>query len=136
MLIKISFLLTINIIVANQFSHIDDLQWENRLLIIRNDGLKVLKKIEYHKDGFDERDFIIVTIKAKDVFIDKELTSRLFSKSVLKKIQKTSDEHNIILIGKDGDIKEHYKPKVMIESIFFDVDQMLMRKYEVLRKNK
>ena len=136
MLIKISFLLTINIIVANQFSHIDDLQWENRLLIIRNDGLKVLKKIEYHKDGFDERDFIIVTIKAKDVFIDKELTSRLFSKSVLKKIQKSSDEHNIILIGKDGDIKEHYKPKVMIESIFFDVDQMLMRKYEVLRKNK
>ena len=136
MLIKISFLLTINIIVANQFSHIDDLQWENRLLIIRNDGLKVLKKIEYHKDGFDERDFIIVSIKAKDVFIDKELTSRLFSKSVLKKIQKSSDEHNIILIGKDGDIKEHYKPKVMIESIFFDVDQMPMRKYEVRSKNK
>ena len=136
MLIKISFLLTINIIAANQFSHIDDLKWKNRLLIIRNDGLKVLKKIEYHKEGFDERDFIIICIKAKDVFIDKGITSKLFSKSVLKKIQKTSDEHNIILIGKDGDIKKHYKPKVMIESIFFDVDQMPMRKHEVRSENK
>ncbi len=136
MLIKIIFFLVINIIAADQLSHIDDLKWKNRVLIISNDELNVLKMIEFHKEGFDERDFIIIYVKAKDVFIDHKKSSKSFTKSVLKKIQIASEEDDIILIGKDGNIKKYYSSNIKVESIFFNVDQMPMRKNEVRNKNK
>ena len=60
--------------------------------------------------------------------------SKYFSNSVLKKIRYTKSEHNLFLIGKDGQIKKSYPSEVDLEKIFNDVDKMPMRKIEMLKQ--
>ena len=54
-----------------------------------------------------------------------------FTKSVFEKINDLDDTKYLILIGKDGQVKNSYSSKNKLENIFYDVDRMPMRKYEM-----
>ena len=121
---------------VNQINHINDLKWNYRVLIIRiSHSIDFSKKINTMIEEFDDRNFIIVYIKNKNTFIDNTKMSKSFSDSILKKIKSINKKQFLILLGKDGHVKNTYPEGTQIEKIFSDVDKMPMRKYEIEIKN-
>ena len=122
----------INIISIDRLIHINDLKWINRILIVKNDKeFDFYKKYDSYLKDFEERDFIIIHIKGKKTFIKNTEMSKYFTKSVFEKINDLNNTKYLILIGKDGQVKNSYSSKIKIENIFYDVDRMPMRKYEM-----
>ncbi len=126
-----------NVVSIDRIDHISDFKWNNRLLVIINDGkIDVEKKISRYKTEFLERDMVIVEVDEKNVFIDHKKMSKRFSRSLFKTIRKANSEDHLLLIGKDGEIKNSYPFEIDLNIIFSDVDRMPMRKYEMVKKNK
>ena len=122
----------INIISIDRLNHINDLKWINRILVVKNDKkFDFYNKYDSYLKDFEERDFIIINIKGKNTFINNTEMSKYFTKSVFEKINDLNDTKYLILIGKDGQVKNSYSSKIKIENIFYDVDRMPMRKYEM-----
>ena len=122
----------INIIPIDRLNHINDLKWINRILVVKNDKkFDFYKKYDSYLKDFEERDFIIINIKGKNTFINNTEMSKYFTKSVFEKINDLNNTKYLILIGKDGQVKKSYSSKIKIENIFYDVDRMPMRKYEM-----
>ena len=122
----------INIISIDRLIHINDLKWINRILIVKNDKeFDFYKKYDSYLKDSEERDFIIIHIKGKNTFIKNTEMSKYFTKSVFEKINDLNDTKYLILIGKDGQVKNSYSSKIKLENIFYDVDRMPMRKYEM-----
>jgi len=129
-------ILMLSLFSVNKINHINDLKWNNRVLIIRYyHSIDFSKKINAMIEEFDERNFIIVYIKNKNTFIDNTKMSKSFSDSILKKIKSINKKQFLILLGKDGHVKNTYPEGTQIEKIFSDVDKMPMRKYEIELKN-
>ena len=136
MLLKSILILIINLIPVAQINHINDLRWSNRVLVIINDGsIDFSKKINLYKKEFDERDFLIIYINGKNTFINNKKMSKQFSDSIFKKIKNINSNH-FFLIGKDGQVKNSYSFRTGLEKIFYDVDRMPMRKYEMQNRIK
>ena len=122
----------INIISIDRLNHINDLKWINRILVVKNDKkFDFYNKYDSYLKDFEERDFIIINIKGKNTFINNTEMSKYFTKSVFEKINDPNNTKYLILIGKDGQVKKSYSSKIKIENIFYDVDRMPMRKYEM-----
>ena len=136
MFFKTILILMLSLFSGNKINHINDLKWNNRVLIIRYyHSIDFSKKINAMIEEFDERNFIIVYIKDKNTFIDNTKMSKSFSDSILKKIKSINKKQSLILLGKDGHVKNTYPEGTQIEKIFSDVDKMPMRKYEIELKN-
>ena len=126
-----------NLISEDKINHIDQLKWNNRVLIIKNDKkIDFSVKIHFLNQEFDERDFIIVYVKQQNTFINNRKMSKYFSSSIFKKIKNINSNHTFILIGKDGQVKKTYPSEIEIKNIFIDVDRMPMRKYEMQIRKK
>ena len=127
----------INLISIDRFNHINDLKWINRILVVKNDKkFDFYNKYDSYLKDFEERDFIIINIKGKNTFIKNTEMSKYFTKSVFEKINDLNDTKYLILIGKDGQVKNFYSSKIKIENIFYDVDRMPMRKHEMETRNQ
>jgi len=136
--IALLFLL-MSAIIAKQLSHIDDLQWRNRIIIVINDkNFDFQEKIKQNQMGVDERKISIIFYNKKAVYFENKLMSEKFSISVSEKLINIDENHRIILIGKDGGIKSSYSFETDLGKIFRDIDQMPMRRNElkVLKRNK
>ena len=121
---------------VNQINDINDLKWNNRVLIIAySHSIDFSKKINAMIEELDERNFIIVYIKNNNTLIDNCKMSKSFSESIFKKIKNINSKQFLILLGKDGHVKNTYPEGTQIEKIFSDVDKMPMRKYEIEIKN-
>ena len=130
-------MLIMNVVSIDRIEHISDFKWNNRLLVIINDGkIDIEKKISRYKTEFFERDMVIVEVDEKNVFIDHKKMSKRFSRSLFKTIRKANNEHHLLLIGKDGKIKNSYPFEIDLNIIFSEVDRMPMRKYEMAKQNK
>ena len=122
--------------IAKEIDHLNDLKWKNRILIVLSDDqFQFFKKIEQNIKGFDERDFLMINFNNKRAFIGKKPMSEKFSRSVGNKIKDINQSHRLILIGKDGNIKSSYLFETELGKIFYDVDKMPMRKYEMKMRN-
>ncbi len=54
-------MLIMNVVSIDRIEHISDFKWNNRLLVIINDGkIDIEKKISRYKTEFFERDMVIV----------------------------------------------------------------------------
>lgn len=134
-IITVHFL--INLIIAKQLSHLNDLKWKNRILVVLYDNeFQFFKNIKQNIKGLDERNFVIISFHNSRAFIDEKPMSEKFSRSVSQKIKNINPNHRLILIGKDGSIKSSYLFETEFEKIFYDVDKMPMRKYEMKIRNK
>ena len=130
-------MLIMNVVSIDRIEHISDFKWNNRLLVIINDGkIDIEKKISRYKTEFFERDMVIVEVDEKNVFIDHKKMSKRFSRSLLKRIRKVDNDHHFLLIGKDGKIKNSYPFEIDLKIIFSDVDRMPMRQYEMGKQNR
>ena len=67
------------------------------------------------------------------MFRNKRLSYNLF-KSLKRKVK--DYDGRAILIGKDGSIKHVYSLDVDFSKIFYDIDQMPMRRFQLKRRSK
>ena len=114
--------------------NIDDFKWSHRMLIVIKNSNKPLDFLENYKKDFDKRDLILLEIFKRDTFINDKLMSSEFSNSILKKISNIKNNSSIILIGKDGEIKNSYQLNINIKEVFNEIDSMPMRKFEIRNK--
>ena len=122
----------INLNSIEMMNDINELKWNNRVLVIKNDKKNNFSlRINSLKQEFDERDFVLVYINEQNTFVHNKKMSKNFSQSLLKIIKNIDDDQNIILIGKDGKIKNSYSSVNELEKILSDVDKMPMRIYEM-----
>ena len=127
----------INLNSNEMMNDINELKWNNRVLVIKNDKKNNFSlRINSLKQEFDERDFVLVYINEQNTFVHNKKMSKNFSQSLLKIIKNIDDDQNIILIGKDGKIKNSYSSINELEKILSEVDKMPMRMYEMqIEKN-
>ena len=91
---------------------------------------------KYQKE-LKERDISIVFYNKGIAYLDNKIISDRFSKSVEKKIKKSrKSRYSLILLGKDGSVKNTYLYETKIKGIFYDIDQMPMRKSEMRKSLK
>ena len=122
----------INLNSIEMMNDINELKWNNRVLVIKNDKKNNFSlRINSLKQEFDERDFVLVYINEQNTFVHNKKMSKNFSQSLLKIIKNIDDDQNIILIGKDGKIKNSYSSVNELEKILSYVDKMPMRIYEM-----
>ena len=127
----------INLNLIETMNDINELKWNSRVLVIKNDKKNnFFLKINSLKQEFDERDFVLVHIKEQNTFVHNKKMSKNFSQSLLKIIKNIDDDQNIILIGKDGKIKNSYSSINELEKILSDVGKMPMRMYEMQMEKK
>ena len=89
--------------------------------------------IKNYNIELDEREFIVIQFDGKKAFIDNEKMSKRFSKSILKKVRNIPQEIHLVLIGKDGRVKNLYSKNANVNEIFLEVDKMPMRINEMKR---
>ena len=112
-------------------------KWKNRILIvIEADKIGFDKNfIDKYKKDFLDRDLILFIVNDDKLYIDGELASDKTFFCLKKKFRKMSESSNLILVGKDGGVKETYQFNNDIEQVFRDIDAMPMRIRE-MRKRK
>ncbi len=115
--------------------NLKDLKWKNRVLVVvTNDKEEINDLLSVHIIELTEREFVIIQFDGENSYIDDKLMSKRFSHSLKKKLKDIPEEVYLILIGKDGQIKNLYAKNTNLNEIFSDVDKMPMRMNEMLRK--
>ena len=121
------------LITADQIGHLSDLKWKKRIIIITDDeNFNFNKRIKKYQKEIEEREISIIFFNKNIAYLDNKIISKKFSNSVEKKI---NPYHRLILIGKDGGVKNSYLFETELGKIFYDVDKMPMRRYEVKKRN-
>ena len=134
MLISLVLLLPLNLNSSNSINHLSDFKWKNRVLVVMTDKKEDIQDlIKNYNIELDEREFIVIQFDGKKAFIDNEKMSKRFSKSILKKVRNIPQEIHLVLIGKDGRVKNSYSKNANVNEIFLEVDKMPMRINEMKR---
>ena len=126
----------IKLITADQIGHLSDLKWKKRIIIITDDeNFNFNKRIKKYQKEIEEREISIIFFNNNIAYFDNKIISKKFSNSVEKKIKNINPYHRLILIGKDGGVKDSFLFETELEKIFYDIDKMPMRRYELKKRN-
>ena len=119
----------------NKINSLDDLKWKYRVLVLNQVDTSNYKKKEHkHNPGLEDRDLLVIHLRdGKALFGHKKLSS-IFFKSLKRELKDYDDK--AILIGKDGSIKHVYSLDIDYSKIFYDIDQMPMRRFQLKRRSK
>lgn len=117
-----------------------EFHWNNRLLIVFTPSLSHLhfleqkKIIEQNKDGFKDREIVVIEITDKGVFTVNRSTKFPFNSSAIRSQFGIDEKHFFnLLIGKDGTIK-YENPFPSDPCHLFDlIDSMPMRRIEITK---
>ena len=107
------------------------LEWENRLVLVKIEVSDVVFALfNKYREAIDERHIIWFVQNHNQLLSNYpgELSKSL--KEEISRYTTESDLANMILIGKDGYVKSRNNG-LNIESIFEQIDQMPMRRYEM-----
>ena len=119
----------------NKINSLDDLKWKYRVLVLNQVETINYKKNE-HGYNFDleDRDLLVIYLMDGETLLGQKSLSSNFSKSLKRKVKDYVGR--AILIGKDGSIKHVYSVDVDYSKIFYDIDQMPMRRFQLKRQSK
>ena len=130
-------LLFLNLNSPKSINHLSDLKWKNRVLVVvTNEKEEIKDLITNYNNELNEREFVVIQLDGEKAFIDDKKMSKRFSHSVLKKIRRIPQEVYLVLIGKDGRIKNLFSKTTNLNRIFSEVDKMPMRINEMSRNTK
>ena len=119
----------------NKINSLDDLKWKYRVLVLNQvDTTNYKKKDNKYNLDLQDRDLLVISLRdGKALFGQKRLSSIIF-KSLKRKVK--DYDGRAILIGKDGSIKHVYSLDIDYNKIFYDIDQMPMRRFELKTRSK
>ena len=121
-------LLFLNLNSPKSISHLSDLKWKNRVLVVvTKEKEEIEDLIRNHNMELNEREFVIIQFDGENAFIEDKKMSKRFSHSVFKKVKNIPREVYLVLIGKDGGIKNLFLKTNNLNEIFSEVDKMPMR---------
>ena len=106
-----------------------EFKWKNRVLIVADSKKKNLSnkiKRDYSME-FEDRDLVVVKVIGNEVFLNGRLASESLSQSILLIVEDSVDSSDLVLIGKDGKVKNRYNSENGIKLVFQDIDSMPMR---------
>ena len=106
-----------------------EFKWKNRVLIVSDSEKKNLSnkiKRDYSME-FEDRDLVVVKVIGNEVFLNGRLASESLSQSILLIVEDSLDSNDLVLIGKDGKVKNRYNSENGINLVFQDIDSMPMR---------
>jgi hypothetical protein len=116
---------------------LSELKWKNRVLVVvTNEKEEIKDLITNYNNELNEREFVVIQFDGEKAFIDDKKMSKRFSHSVLKKLRRIPQEVYLVLIGKDGRIKNLFSKTTNLNRIFSEVDKMPMRINEMKRNPK
>ena len=119
----------------NKINSLDDLKWKYRVLVINQVDTINYKKKEYKFNlDTEERDLLVIYLNDGRALLGKKGLSSNFFKSLKRKVK--DYDGRAILIGKDGSIKHVYSLDIDYSKIFYDIDQMPMRRFQLKRRSK
>jgi hypothetical protein len=114
-------------------THIDDFKWQKRILIINDNQNYFHIKIKGQEKEFIDRDIEIINISNNKMYFSSELITNSLLKSISIRFGYIKKD-TILLIGKDGYLKNIYPLSVETEKIYCNIDKMPMRKFEKKKK--
>ena len=119
----------------DKINSLDDLKWKYRVLVLNQvDTINYKKKEHGLNFDLEDRDLLVIYLKdGKALLWQKRLSSNLFN-SLKRKVK--DYDNRAILIGKDGSIKHSYSLDIDFSKIFYDIDQMPMRRFELKGRSK
>ena len=106
-----------------------EFKWKNRVLIVADSEKKNLSnkiKRDYSME-FEDRDLVVVKVIGNEVFLNGRLASESLSQSILLIVEDSVDSNDLVLIGKDGKVKNRYSSENGINLVLQDIDSMPMR---------
>ena len=106
-----------------------EFKWKNRVLIVADSEKKNLCnkiKRDYSME-FEDRDLVVVKVIGNEVFLNGRLASESLSQSILLIVEDSVDSNDLVLIGKDGKVKNRYSSENGINLVLQDIDSMPMR---------
>ena len=119
----------------NKINSLDDLKWKYRVLVLNQVDTSNYKKKEHkHNPGLEDRDLLVIYLGDGRALFGQKRLSYNFSKSLKRKVK--DYDGKAILIGKDGSVKHVYSLDVDYTKIFYDIDQMPMRRFELKKRSK
>ncbi len=119
----------------NKINSLDDLKWKYRVLVLNQVDTTNYKKKE-HKYNLDiaDRDLLVIYLMDGKALLGQKRLPLNFSKYLKRKVKNYDDR--AILIGKDGSIKHVYSLDVDYSKIFYDIDQMPMRRFQLKKRSQ
>ena len=119
----------------NKINSLDDLKWKYRVLVLNQvDTINYKKKEHKYNLDLKYRDLLIIYLRDDKAILGHKRLSSNFYKSLKRKVK--DHDGRAILIGKDSSIKHVYSSDVDYSKIFYDIDQMPMRRSELKRLSK
>ena len=106
-------------------------EWENRLVLIKTTDIKRVKDLFLrYKQAMDERHMLWFVLSDNGMQSNYQGAIAESLVNEVDAILSQFSQDNMILIGKDGEVKS-WNNGLDIESIFEQIDQMPMRRYEM-----
>ena len=119
----------------NKINSLDDLKWKYRILVLnQSDTINNKKKEHRYNLDLEDRDLLVIYLRDGKALLEQERLSSNFFKSLKRKVK--DYDGRAILIGKDGSIKHVYSLDIDYSKIFYDIDQMPMRRFQLKRQSK
>ena len=139
---SLSFIIFINCSGNNVKLDLKSFEWENRVLVVGGKGSKYqnqFENLEGNINEYTERDMVVILInkdESKKSYDGLNVLNKLDYESTLSIRKRFNfDNFNLILIGKDGDVKYNNNEPVKINKIFEIIDKMPMRMKEIKERN-
>jgi hypothetical protein len=114
---------------------IEELEWNNRIILIysSHESSEIIDSLNNYDHDIKDRHIYWFVLSQNVLHSNYEgrLSEKLYSD--ILNIYFPDNEFNILLIGKDGEIKEKQN-KLQLENMFSLIDTMPMRKREMLEK--
>lgn len=119
---------------AQTMNTVSDLQWKNRIILVQaqGDGGDALKTLGDSRDAIADRDIIWFVVTDGGMESNLPDVSPAMAESVQETLSGQPQTARVILIGKDGGIKDR-SDRLDLEGLFAQIDRMPMRIQEMRR---
>lgn len=113
---------------AQSMESLSDLQWENRVILVKasSNPEEAVGILHQFRDGVAERDVLWFVVTGQAVESNLQTMTDGMAESIRQKLEAQPEGASVILIGKDGGIKDR-SSELDLESLFSRIDQMPMR---------
>lgn len=115
-----------------------DLQWEKRVVVVFSDvaGVQATAQVQSlidHHSALDERDLAVLRVDHNDVHSVFGTETRPLASSLRHELGNIPGAFAVVLIGKDGHVKQRFTEPVDPVVLFRTIDDMPMRQAEIDR---